>query len=308
MLLSATVTKTSDLVAQIAEILGTQGFDSPYDYIAADVNKDGEHDVRDVVASSRAILGITNGFAAGNWVFVSADAVIDINNPYAATFPEVYNVNDLSGDLNAADFYAIMRGDVEYTSGRSAQTINVEDVQLEAGQTHALVLDGSALAGFQGTIELAAGLELVSADYTGEGAMNLNSAAEGMIAIAVRNEATVTLEVRATEAGLAGESNGLALNFSGLATAELVNGLEQNTPNPVAEVTTIAYTLATAGDVTLNIQDVQGRTVLVRNLEGVAGRNVTTLNVSELGGATGMLSYTLTAGDFSATKKMVVVR
>jgi len=44
--------KTSDLVAQIAEILGTQGFDSPYDYIAADVNNDGEHDVRDVVASS----------------------------------------------------------------------------------------------------------------------------------------------------------------------------------------------------------------------------------------------------------------
>ena len=86
------------------------------------------------------------------------------------------------------------------------------------------------------------------------------------------------------------------------------NGLEQNTPNPVAEVTTIAYTLATAGEVTLNIQDVQGRTVLVRNLEGVAGRNVTTLNVSELGGATGILSYTLTAGDFSATKKMVVVR
>jgi len=47
---------------------------------------------------------------------------------------------------------------------------------------------------------------------------------------------------------------------------------------------------------------------MVRELEGVAGRNVTTVNVSELGGAAGILSYTLTAGDFSATKKMVVVR
>jgi hypothetical protein len=47
---------------------------------------------------------------------------------------------------------------------------------------------------------------------------------------------------------------------------------------------------------------------MVRELEGVAGRNVTTVNVNELGAATGILSYTLTAGDYSATKKMVVVR
>jgi hypothetical protein len=32
------------------------------------------------------------------------------------------------------------------------------------------------------------------------------------------------------------------------------------------------------------------------------------LNVSELGGAAGVLSYTVTSGDFTATKKMVVVR
>jgi hypothetical protein len=47
---------------------------------------------------------------------------------------------------------------------------------------------------------------------------------------------------------------------------------------------------------------------MVRELEGAAGRNVTTVNVSELGASTGILSYTLTAGDFSATKKMVVVK
>jgi hypothetical protein len=56
------------------------------------------------------------------------------------------------------------------------------------------------------------------------------------------------------------------------------------------------------------IQDIQGRTVLVRELEGAAGRNVIELNVSELGGAAGVLSYTVTSGDFTATKKMVVVR
>ena len=145
--------------------------------------------------------------------------------------------------------------------------------------------------------------------------------------MAFNGAATLEVEVRATEAirlseavsltdaitlreGVAanGTAGSLNLNFGGLAITEAVNALEQNTPNPVAETTRIAYTLATAGQVTLNIQDIQGRTVLVRELDGVAGRNVIELNVSELGGAAGVLSYTVTAGDFTATKKMVVVR
>jgi hypothetical protein len=286
-----------------------------------------ELNIFDVVNASQVILGQVDGFDGGaSWVFVEANATINVATPYAATFPEVYNVNNLAGNVTA-NFVAVEVGNPFGVSSRTAQGLNADDVQLEAGQTHTLVLDGSALAAFQGTIELAAGLELVAADYTGEGAINLNLAAEGMIAVALRDNATLSLEVRATQAGLlselvsltdaitvregvtaAGISNGLALNFTGVVATDMVNRLEQNAPNPVADVTTIAYTLATAGQVTLNIQDVQGRTIMVRELEGVAGRNVTTVNVNELGTATGIFSYTLTAGDFSATKKMVVVR
>jgi hypothetical protein len=320
--------KSSDMVNIIGQILGTSQFDSPYDYVAADVNGDREVSIFDILEISQMILGQRDVFSIGtNWVFVTADAQIDINNPYGASFPQVYNVNDLTGSLRNVDFVASELGNTFNVAGRSAQGLNADDVQLEAGQTHTLVLDGSALAAFQGTIELAAGLELVSADYAGEGAINLDLAAEGMIAVALRDNATLSLEVRATQAGLlselvsltdaitvregvtaAGISNGLALNFTGVVATDMVNNLEQNAPNPTADVTTIAYTLATAGQVTLNIQDVQGRTIMVRELEGAAGRNVTTVNVSELGAATGIFSYTLTAGDFSATKKMVVVR
>ena len=316
--------KTSDLVAGIAQILGTQEFDSPYDYIAADVNRDGEHDVRDIVTSSRAILGLTNGFAAGNWIFVTADADIDVSNPYAATFPEVYNVNDLNGSVRAADFIAIMMGDLVSNNGRSAQTLNADDASLEAGQTHTVVLDGAHLAGFQGTIELAAGLELVSADYAGEGGLNLNRAAEGLIAAALRSEASLTLEVRATEAGLLSEmitlsdaitvregvamngmSNALNLAFTGLAQTVADNALFQNTPNPVMEVTNISFKLATAGTATLTVQDAAGRQILTRQIEANAGMNrVELMNIE----ATGVLTYTLTSGDFTASKKMVVVK
>jgi subtilisin-like proprotein convertase family protein len=322
----ATEVKSSDVVTMIGVILGTTSFDNAYDFIAADVNRDMDLNVFDAIATTQRILGLEDGFAGGNWVFVTESTEVNVANPYGAAFPEVYNVNDLEGSLRSVSFVAIRLGDVRNGTGRTAQILNVEDAQLEAGQTYTMEFNGSELSAFQGTIELAAGLELVSADYTGEGAINLNNAAEGMIAVALRNNASLTLEVRATAAVTLSEqvsltdaitvregvtsngvSNGLELSFTGT-SFELANSLEQNAPNPVADVTTITYTLATAGKATLNIQDVQGRTIMVRELEGVAGRNVTTVNVSELGGTVGIFSYTLTAGNFSATKKMVVVR
>jgi len=319
--------KSSDLSYIIGEILGTSRFDSPYDYIAADVDGSMELNIFDVIRISEMILGIETEFAGGNWVFVRADATIDVSDPYGAAFPEVYNVNDLEGDLRGIRFIGVQKGNPFTEAGRSASAITVADAQLVAGQTHEMVLDGSELFGFQGTIELAAGLELVAADFTGEGAVNLNRAGEGMIAVAVRQDAVVTLEVRATTAGnlselvsftdaityregvtLNGASHTLALNFTGGTATGLVNALSQNAPNPVAETTDIAFTLADAGKVTLSIQDVQGRTVLVRELDGIAGRNVTTVNVNDLATASGVLSYTLTAGKFSATRQMIVIR
>jgi hypothetical protein len=319
--------KTSDLTYMIGRILGTLEFDSPYDFIAADVTRDMDLNIFDVIATSQMILGIQTEFTGGNWRFVSADATISMSNPYGAAFPEVYNVNDLDGSLSNVAFVGVELGNPFHEAGRSATAISTEDVRLEAGQVHTMILDGSALAGFQGTIELAAGLELVAADFVGEGGLNLNNAAAGLIAIAVRENATVSLEVRATEAGLLSEmvsltdaitvregvslngaSNSLSLNFAGVAATELVNSLGQNYPNPVADVTAINFTLAAAGQVTLSIQDVQGRTVMVQELEGFAGQNLITVNLKEMGAATGVLSYTLSAGNFSATKKMVVVR
>ncbi|MTB54000.1 T9SS type A sorting domain-containing protein, partial [Lewinella sp. W8] len=323
----AAVTVT-DLVAITGHILGSAVLETGYDNVAADANMDGSVDIRDLVSIRRVILGLDNDLnaAGATWRFVSADYNLTTSN-WSAAFPEVYNVNNLQGNLRDGDFIAMQLGDVVRAGGRAALDLNVQDAELAAGQTHTVELTSGELAGFQGTLELAAGLELVNVAYEGEGALNLNRASEGLIAMAFNGAAVINVEVRATEAvrlsdavaltdaitlreGVAanGTAGSLNLNFAGQAEAELVNALEQNMPNPVAETTRIAYTLATAGQVTLNIQDIQGRTVLVRELEGAAGRNVIELNVSELGGATGVLSYTVTAGDFTATKKMVVVR
>ena len=132
----------------------------------------------------------------------------------------------------------------------------------------------------------------------------------------------VSLEVRATTSGLVSElvtlndaitvregvalngtSNGLALAFEAeLATAR--NVLHQNTPNPVIDVTSIRFELAAAGTATLNIQDAAGRLVKTVEVDAVAGLNrVEVQNI----GAAGVYAYTLTSGNFTATKQMIVV-
>jgi hypothetical protein len=103
---------------------------------------------------------------------------------------------------------------------------------------------------------------------------------------------------------VSGASNALELAFSAPATAPQ-NALYQNTPNPVMDVTMISFELAKAGSATLTVRDVAGRLVLTRQLDAAAGLNRVELMEIK---ATGVLTYTLTSGDFTASKKMVVVR
>jgi hypothetical protein len=257
-------------------------------------------------------------------VFVEANATIDVANPYATTFPEVYNANNLAGNITT-NFVAVEVGNPFGTSNRTALNLKADDASLEAGQTHTIVLDGTELAAFQGTLELGAGLELIGAEYTGEGGMNLNRAGEGMIAIALRDNATVSLEVRATTnvtlseeltltdaitvregVGANGVGNGLDLAFTTeLTSASAQNVLHQNTPNPVRMETVIRFELAAAAPATLTLRDAAGRLISVQEIDAAAGLNVVELTNIK---AAGVLTYTLTAGAFTATKKMVVVK
>ncbi|MDX1940407.1 MAG: T9SS type A sorting domain-containing protein, partial [Saprospiraceae bacterium] len=60
-----------------------------------------------------------------------------------------------------------------------------------------------------------------------------------------------------------------------------------------------------AADATISISDVTGKTIKLIRGSYAKGYNQITLNRSEL--PTGVLTYTLESGEFTATKKMVVV-
>jgi hypothetical protein len=317
----------TDIVSITNHILGTNVLRTGYDHVAADVNLDADVNIFDLVAMRRVILGLQDELndAGATWRFVEAGYNLTPGN-WMATFPEVYNVNNLQGNVTDADFVVVELGNVVRSGGRAALELKVEDAELAAGQTHTIELTNGELAGFQGTLELAAGLELVNVSYEGEGAMNLNRAGEGLLAMAFNGAAQISLEVRATEdlqlsdvirmtdaityrEGTAanGTAGSLRLTFGNLAPASAQNRLLQNTPNPVTETTMVRFELAQAGPATLTLRDATGRVVLVRELDAVAGANQLELTRSDLG-ASGVLTYTLTAGDFTASKKMVVLR
>jgi hypothetical protein len=83
--------------------------------------------------------------------------------------------------------------------------------------------------------------------------------------------------------------------------------LAQNFPNPARATTTIAFTLAEAGDVTLEVFDLSGRKVATV-VEGrrSAGENEATLDTGTL--AAGVYVYRLRAGDKVAAKRLAAVK
>lgn len=119
---------TIDLVLISKHILGTQSLGSPYKIIAADIDKSGTVATSDLIKLRRLILHLDSQLPNGNksWRFIPADYVFpDPANPFAGYFPEILNIDDLSGSEMHADFIAIKVGDVN----GSATPTNLQDIE-----------------------------------------------------------------------------------------------------------------------------------------------------------------------------------
>lgn len=96
------------------------------------------------------------------------------------------------------------------------------------------------------------------------------------------------------------EENGTAMEIA----AEPV--LMQNQPNPFNGQTVIAFSLPAAAQASLSIFDVTGRKLIVKQGFFAAGRQEIVLD-SGLLPASGVWYYRLDSGDFTATRKMIVL-
>ncbi|MCE1165633.1 MAG: agmatine deiminase family protein [Bacteroidetes bacterium] len=84
-------------------------------------------------------------------------------------------------------------------------------------------------------------------------------------------------------------------------------GLSQNYPNPFNPSTTINYSLGSTGRAVIRVYDVLGREIALL-LDGVeeAGSHTLYFDASKLPG--GVYFYTLTSGEFTQSKKMIILK
>ncbi|MEM7572715.1 MAG: hypothetical protein AAF433_07435 [Bacteroidota bacterium] len=342
---------TSDIIILMQHLLGVQEMTSPYQHVAADVTGDGQLNVHDIVAMRRVILGMEEGFPnAPTWRFV------DINHDFggnpgmwaSSSFPEVVNLNNFDANTAGADFIAIAMGDISgnaldanmhdnIAEARSTAQLTCEDLEMRQGNSYELsIYTDDALAGFQGTIELDAEVELLEVEGVALSNAKINQSwlERGLISFS-ENEPIAAgtelfrLHLRAlsdvrlsdklrisdiitpSEAYPApGELANLRLGFLQPQTGTVRSGfqLDQNFPNPMQERTSIGFTIPEAGPVELAVYDQIGRTLLLRTVRAQAGYNQTDIQIHELGDASGNLTYTVRYADQFVSRKMIVLR
>jgi hypothetical protein len=335
---------TFDLVLMSKHILGVTPLNSPYKRIAADINRSNTITTLDMIKLRKVILNIDADFGVNtSWRFIaSTHTFVDVTNPWLTAFPEVANFNNLSGAV-IANFVGVKVGDVNGSASANAQSgddrtlngtfnLDVENISMKAGNVYTVAFTAAEVDGFQGTLALK-GAELVDIEYGVATAENfgLRFVDQGMITTSFNSEFTAkdvlfSLVIRATqdaelssviavnsrytaaEAYEADNTMDLGINFSNGVVAEARFELYQNTPNPFQAETLIGFNLPVDAEATVTISDASGRVLTIVRTDAAAGYNTINVTKDMVQGATGVLTYTVTAGEFTATKTMVAIK
>ena len=157
---------TFDLVLLQKHILEIEYLDSPYKYIAADINRSGTITAYDMVQMRQVILDILPTFPNNeSWRFVNSEYSMNEDNPLEG-FQENYRIWEVEEVVNI-DFVAVKVGDVSgnaQTNALMAATprsnkkplrIQIQDQVLQAGQQYTIdfTTDQTDLIGYQFTLQ-----------------------------------------------------------------------------------------------------------------------------------------------------------
>lgn len=129
---------TLDLILIQQHILGDRLLQSPYQYIAADINNSASITILDMIWLRRAILNQVTGFPSNlSWRFVPASySFSNVRNPWLPMFPEALSYGSLPQNVGNADFIGVkigdLNGDVAANSTviRSAMESQVQELRL----------------------------------------------------------------------------------------------------------------------------------------------------------------------------------
>ncbi len=337
---------TYDLLLMSRHILGVTPLTSPYQQIAADVNKSGSITTNDIVELRKLILGIYTDLPNNtSWRFVDKKYNFpNPANPFSMQFPEVKSVQDLNQDLTNEDFVSIKIGDLNgnatansltTTDDRTNGTLlfDLENKTVKAGEVFTVKFTAAEIASaYQFTLNFnnlqilnltpGAGLNDQNfAVFATEKCLTTSFDGQEKGSFEVKFRATATgklsemlsVSSRITKAegyDLAGNRQQVALRFNENGTTTVAGvGFElyQNQPNPFVNKTVIGFNLPNATEATLTIFDETGRQIFTQKGDFGKGENHFTIEKTMLR-TTGVLFYQLETASDKATRRMVQVK
>jgi uncharacterized repeat protein (TIGR01451 family) len=336
---------TLDLIMIQRHVLGLSEFDTPYKYIAADINNNENINGSDLLALRKVILGIDAEFANNlSWRTIDAAHVFeDPTDPWYSPIPENYDVLALSNNMYI-DFLGVKIGDINGNatvnfSSNTASTRSEKTIKLvsELNYDGLSIVTEEALfaAGLQFT--LLTGENMISSiesDVFNESSIGYHMVTPGVYNISIANSIPQSFEVgdelfkidfdcvscdlstvSHSNKGLASELYmndnlevvELNIEMRNNATDIVSFSVDQNSPNPWSIFTQVDVTVTAASKVTMKVFDVTGRLVYNRTELLRAGKNTIQLDDEKVNGA-GVYFYEISTDTQSAQYKMIKLK
>jgi hypothetical protein len=338
---------TLDLVLIQQHLLGISKLSNHWKIIAADASNNERVTAADLTEIRKLILGIYNEFPnTPSWRFPAAGQWLDPTNPFPfVEWHEVENV-PLSvdsmdfvaikvGDVNGSASVFLNGEQVEKRTSNVLR-LSTPDKEVRPGELIEVpftVEDLFEMHGMQMTIQLhhasfrgiLPGLadiqeanvathsnNKVTLSYVGTNALSMKPGDVLFTLLLSPESATILnkmIEINSSITEAEAYTDQLEV-----ASIEWINrereqpgfALYQNEPNPFKTATTIAFELPENLEVALEIHDASGQLLLKRKMEGKVGINQIQLKRDELS-TTGILFYTIIAGQNSATRKCILI-
>lgn len=334
---------TLDLIMIQRHILGLAEFDSPYKYIAADINNSETITGSDLLALRKVLLGIDIEFPNNlSWRTVDADHVFDDEtDPWTEPIPEGYDIESLQSYMYI-DFIGVKIGDIngnvsvnlQQETVSSTREDNTKKLYLESavGQSRLISAEAISAAGMQFTLNTGElSIFRITSDIFDENQIGFYEVSNGVYNVSIANALAIEIdeeqelfsieysctdcefgEVSLDHKGLSPEiylnSNlevtPLVIESRGDAKLISAFSVQQNNPNPWSTYTKIDVMMKDAADVTLNIYDMNSRLIHTSTRSLSRGVSTIELDDSKVVGS-GVYYYEISTGTERAQYKMI---
>ena len=322
---------TLDLVIMQKHILGIEGFDNPYNYIAADIDNSQSITAIDLIELRKLILGIYEELPDNtSWKFGDNSQRLSIDNPFA-----LKEEKRLFGIGEANNMIGIKIGDVNGDNSLEKRTyrnvqLSMEKEVIDSEQTlyEVKLLEDLDIVGLQMRLHVPDFEELIS------GAIVLTEfdyyfdAATELLTISFAPSFSSQLKTDATLFSIITLGDSPELHQSDLIKNEAYIGKELEVrniawnetvvevsaisdirvqPNPFTDNTTLYFSIASDQVVSFDFMDETGR-LLYRTQDIYSkGNSVIELNKVQLSSKTGLVYCRISTKDYTEVVKLLII-